>query len=58
MTEEEERQITKEEVKLRQMHVYKVLLQVYDLIMMLHSNKVYLGNLNVFSFKKVSEWSD
>jgi hypothetical protein len=33
-----------------------MLLQVYDIISMFHLNKVFLGNLNLFSFKRVSEF--
>lgn len=35
-----------------------MLLQVYDIIAIFHMNKVYLGNLNLFSFKRVNEFEE
>ncbi len=41
---------------MRKKEIIQAILLVYDIIMQFHSQKVYLGNLSLFSFKKVSEY--
>jgi hypothetical protein len=41
-----------------QLSIYGVILQVYDIILSFHQKGIYLGNLNIFSFRKVSFFSD
>jgi hypothetical protein len=41
-----------------QLSIYGAILQVYDIIISFHQKGIYLGNLNIFSFRKVGLFSD
>lgn len=47
-----------EETRQKKQEIHEILLQIYDIIMKFHSKKVYLGNLNLFSFRKKSDFDN
>lgn len=44
--------------KRQKMYVYSILLQVYDKIKMFHNQKLFIGILNMYSFRKLSCFDD
>ncbi len=44
--------------KRQKMYIYSILLQVYDKIKMFHNHKLYIGTLNMYSFRKFSCFDD